>query len=630
MAVSILSQSRWNGGMSSDLKEGPKNSFFYSLAFDFRKNPSQLSILPGTRVDSGEVVSDLILDMVQVNDGSRYAIGDTGTFYKRTTGGTWSKVGSISESAYGMLYRPDTDAIYLTKDKEVAIYHPVSGSPILTSTKFGPSRSEESAALKSGGTNTYSLTTAVNEASIHKREFTSDIEPLYSIKVFVKDKGTGDWTLTLHDDANNSLGSVTVTNANLFNNQLNEFKFSSQVRILVKPNARTYHYHLTSTVADGTVQTTTASSLADCDVEVWADRLVNTNNGFHPIMQFLQYTLIGNGNYVAQHEPLSDDPSNLEFKRHRLVLPTGYEVTGLSQWEEFAVIAAEKRASSSAQQFQKGLLFFWDGLSSTYNYYIDITEGSPYSPYLHNNTLYYFARDSLYGYAGGRPTKIRTMRETDAEFSDTSDSYVVYPNMMAVRRGVLLTGFPSETTNQSVEHGVYSYGSIEKNYNESFGFSYAISSGTLTNTGSNNLRIGMIRNFGDELFVSWREGSEYGVDIVDNSSDPASTAILESLTFDNEVAYKNKLALALKLTFTALPADMTVTLKYSINRAAFVTADTATEGDTLIYSEFDPSGDVHFKEIQFRIEATGTATSTPIFNSFAFEFDDLEDEDFSD
>ena len=72
---------------------------------------------------------------------------------------------------------------------------------------------------------------------------------IFSIGVYVVAKGTGNWTLTLHDATNTVLGSLLIANTNLTNGQINYFK------IPYTWTSGTLHFHLTSTVADGTVKT---------------------------------------------------------------------------------------------------------------------------------------------------------------------------------------------------------------------------------------------------------------------------------------------------------------------------------------------------------------------------------------
>lgn len=572
------------GGISIDSKLGSTAQFYDEYHTDFRSNPSNISVLPQPADASNGVVTDLIQAMDQINSGVRYALGDAGRVYRVSTAGVWSYEGSIGENGgAGLAYRADVDHIYIAGTTKLARITRASSLAKYEPNWFSYGQSTCTTCYKTGGTAAYTLLTAISELAQQKRTFTADIEPLYQIGVKVTNKGTGDWTLTLHDDANNVLGTVTVTNANLKNNQINYFVFSSPVRIQRGDDgggsALTYHFHLTSTVADGVANTTTAGSLADCDMELWATALVSTQNGLHPVGNFTNLTLIGNGNYLASYEPLQDSPTTADFNRHRLTFPPGFEVCGFAQKNLMFVIGCEKRSSSG--EFQEGALFFWDGVADTYNDWWPVPEGSPESLFSTENTVLFIANGALYEVRGSdQPIKLRTIRGTNSDYSGRTDSTHCYPNMMTVRRGLLLFGFPSYTTNQSLNHNVYSYGVISREYPLSFGRSYTISTGTELNNGTNNLRLGMVKNYGDTLYISWRDDSatprHYGVDVVDNSSVPASTFGLTALVFDDSRAWAYKEAAEIVCTFDPAPADTTLTIKYRIDDDSDWTYSTQT------------------------------------------------------
>lgn len=508
----IWNQQNFSGGQSTDLKIGTRNSFAYSRSLDFRKKPSQMSVLPGSTLASAGVVDDLVQDMVQVADGTRYALGSSGNLYKVSTTNVWTVAGSMANGAYGLVYRQDLDAIYIASTTYASLYSLVSSSPTMKIAQYGASKSINPNATSSGGGQTYSLSTSISEGSIDKRSFASDIEPLYSIKVNITTIGTGDWTLTLHDGLNSVLGTSTILAANVTLG-LNEFVFSTPIRMLIDPsgngNGRQYHFHLTSTVAGGAVATQTAGDFSVGDYEIWANRFVNPNNGMHPGVNFLNSVVFGNERYLSVWEPLSDTPGNTEWQRHKLIFPPGYEVCGLAANNEYLAIATERRSTSNSKTFQDGKIFFWDGVTAGYNFFVDCPEGAPYGIHTYHNSIFYISGTALYQWAGSQPVKIQTLPNTDSEYSNSADQTFVYPNAMTVRRNILLMGYPSQTTNQSIEHGVYSWGAVDKDYPSSFGYNYITSnmqsSGIRTNNGVNNLRIGMIKNFTDQLYISWRD-----------------------------------------------------------------------------------------------------------------------------
>lgn len=630
----------FTGGESQDPKfvrrtRYPTYQYSYGRHVNVRASARAFSVLPGMQKTSAGTVTDLIQDMTQVPDGSRYALGDGGNIYKVTTGGVWSKIGALGEAGgAGILYRPDSDCVYITGQTKVARIKTVSTTPILDVNWFAYGVSAATSCTKTGGTNTYSLTTSVKEDAVNMRTFIADIEPLYRIGVKVIAKGTGDWTLTLHDDANNALGSVTVTNANLVNGQLNYFTFSSQVRLQVSvnnytsasSNGRTYHFHLTSTVADGTVATTTASSLADCDMEYWAAALVQPVNGLHPIYQFSNLTLIGNEKYVASYAPLQDNPTTSDFLRHQLQFPPGYQTNGFAQLDLYAAITAEQRSSNTTQDFQAGKMFLWDGIATTYNRYYDIPEGSPESLFSHKNVLYMIAGGALYESSGGQPVKIRTIRDTETTFTSIADSTHVNPHMMTVRRGILLVGYPSFTTNLSLEHAIYGFGQVSQQFPMSWTTSYSLSTGTRFKTASNNLKMGFIKNFGDTLYMSWRDDTSgtvtYGVDMVNNSSAPATDFELSLVYFDAGEPYKQKGAKKALSTWDTLPSGVNITMKYKIDNETnwhYVTDDGSPAVTSGTIAQVNIAK--QFSGIEVGIDGTCSGTTSPSCTSLFLVYD---------
>lgn len=648
----------FEGGWATDKKVGQYNSQAYTQAFDFRKSPSQISVLPGlTREDNG-VVKDLLQNEVMTDDGTIYALGSGGGFYKRTTSGVWSSEASIGVGTFGLDYRKDTNSIYASTNKAVSLYNQVSTSPAMYMGYYGNSYSQYNnsdnegfnvSAYQIGSTKTYTPPTSIIENSNNLRYFQSDIEPLNKISLFVVSKGSGDWTLTLHDGLNNVLGTSTVTNANLNNNTFNDFNFTSathgQVRIYVAPNARTYHIHAVSTVADGTLSTSAANDLSQSDLEVWSDRLVYTNNGLHPIQRFQQFECIGNGNYLSVWEPidLGINPQVMtsgpqqEWYQHKLVFPMEYEVCGLAVQNEFLVIAAEKTTTTSSTQ-QSGILFFWDGLSPTYNYFVIIPEGSPYALNEYKNVVEYYAGGDWYSITGptSDPIKLRSMPESDTEFSSNSSLLQIYPYAATVRRGVHLMAYPSYSTNTSLNFGVYSWGAVDKNFAESFGYSYLISTGTQNYSSSNNLTIGMVKNFGDILHVSWRDtlNGGYGVDVITNSSNPAPLAIWQSLIFDNGYTSRQKMAAWMDCYYD-LPDGATIQMAYSINRGAWI-LDPQKYSNTNLwqgqsnYARFSTTSGSQgrFYEIQMQLIVTcdNIVTQSPVIYLVSLAYDPLINE----
>lgn len=607
------------GGQSSDEAFGIAASSAYLRALEHRKNPSQLTVLPGPRTLNAGVVQDLILNILQVQNGTRYGYGDQGNIYKISTSNVVTYLNKLATGSDGCLYRSDSDAMYFATQTTLQRYYPISGSPTFDVT-YGPSKSIDAAAYRTGGSATYTVPLAIDETQ--QCSFQPDIEPFYSNKVKVVAKGTGNVTLTLHDGLNNVLGSVTVSAANM-NTGLQEFLYSSQIRGLVKPNARTYHFHLTSTVADTTIQCATANQLNTADFELWAYLLVDTVNNLHPMAQFLQYTLIGNGNYLAVWEPLSDsNPPNSELQRHRLVFPSGFEVYGIAVTDEFAVIACGKCSTNGTKDFQEGKLFIWDGVSQTYNQIVDVAAGCPEGIRTHENIPYFVVNGVLSAWPGGRDvTKVRTIANLTNTYTGVIDNTHTYPNMLTVKDGMLHVGYPSVTTNAAIEFGTYVWGSLDKNFAASFNYGYVPANMQVTNTGT-TLQQGCVRNFGDEMYMSWKDASgNYGLDIIDNLCTPAPIFKFRMRRLDAGSPYRDKQAVKQAIAFDVLPNGTTITAVSKINNAAYISGLSSSANTERLVSPIDKPS--LFKRIVTGFDGTCTGTTSPTIYSQVLEYKPL-------
>lgn len=682
------------GGQSIDFKYGIANSFYTSQALDFRQKASQMSVLPGFRQFT--TTQDLITAMIQDPTGVRYAVGDAGYVYRISTGGSLSVIGNLtSNGAAGIVYNQQSDNLYIPGQQDVSVYGQVTrGSApgwkfgnfgVSASTAVGvvdifdsttgaydiPRNNAQAAAATAGGainlsnyqslvtntlTNTYTVSsTTISEATGQFCSFVPDIEPFYSVAVYVTAKGSGSLILTMHDSLNNSLGTVTITNGNLVVGW-NNFVFDAPgIRAIPNGFATStsagYHFHLTSSVASDTttVATINASDLTGANFLLFAYRLVKPNNGWHPTTIFGPYLCIGNGPYISTYTFNNDaNPNNATsgthgsgWDRHALTLDFGYEVCGLTVNNQYLVVGAEKRSSSNTNSFQDGYLYFWDGSNTNFNFKIEIPMGAPYAPQTINNITYFICAGSLFAWGGGQQViKVRYLAYQNTDYLGTVDRTIVNPNMMDVRYNLLMIGYPSTTTNVNINYGVYSWGAVELTYPNSFGYSYA---GSIAPTvgqnysAANNMQLGMIKNFVDTMYMSWRytdAGSvvHYGLDIVDNTSTPAPSFSWQSLIWDGGVRYKTKKALRLRINFLPLPAGTTLTANYTLDRGTQVTADptsgtsySAAVGDTAITVEFN---NARFKEIQFGFSGTcsSSATTPPTITGVTLEVDTLEDE----
>lgn len=636
----------WNGGAATDKKTGQANSFADSQSLDFRKSPSQISVLPGTRRTDNGVVTDLIQNEVMTETGRIYSIGSSGNIYTCSPSGTWSLFGNIGTvGTFGINYRQDQDSIYIPGTTSVSVITKVSTTPTLLAGFYNESQSAYNnssqagfnvSSNQSGSTKTTAISTFYTESTTQKRFFQTDIQPISKIGVNITSTG-GDWTLVVHDGLNTQLGTSTITPTA---NGINYFSFSTPISINVGPNAaQTYHFHLTSTTTGGSISSIVNNDLSTCDMELWANRLVVTKNGIHPQITFQQFECIGNGRYLSVWENLGEEsPSNSAWQRQKLSFPPGYEVCGLTVFNEYLVIATE-RTTTGNNTPQEGIIFYWDGLSDTYNYFTRIPEGSPEAIHEFENAIYYEAGGSWYVITSvaSTPEKIRRFPGSENVYTGSNVQTKVYPYMGTVRYGVHLFGWPSTTGNPNIPYGVYSWGKTDYLQPNSFGYSYILSTDTQYKSDTNNLTIGMVKNFGNILHISWRNGSIFGIDVVDANSTPAKFSKVEEIIEDNKIVIKQKLAFYVAAKWLDIQDGVEIILKYSINRGPWVYSERFSNANPWAvdnepnYARFDiGDSDVearHYElQIGLDIYCDQTVTIAPVIVSLGAPFDTLDSE----
>jgi len=658
-----INQQSFVAGQSLDPKLAVANSYYQSIALDNRSLPSQISVLPGPQNISNSL-GGLITAMEQDLNGVRWGSGVDGGIYKIDTSDVVTPIDTMTEAgSAGMLYSQVTDQLYIPGQTMVSMYGQVTtgnpGQPVFRSNQFAQSAStangcvnlftstgffdgsarNNSQSLATGitentviggsvvtnSTNTYSVPTTVTLTPTTQCPFSPDIEPFYSIMVYIKAKGTGDWTLTLYNQLQIVIATVTVTNANLTSGAYNKFAFGKQVRALVNASqtgtSGTYSWVVTSTVADGTVGTLTSGDLSTADFLLFAYRLVQTHNGWHPTAYFngagFGALCIGNGQYLSLYNFGNDsNPTNYQWVRHFLTFKQGYEVCGITTNNQYLIIACERRSNEPTRNAQDGCLYFWDGTTNAPAMFIDVPMGSPYEIYTANNVTYFTCAGSLFAWSGGQTViKVRKLAYQQTDYLGAVDSTITNPNMMAMRYNVLMIGYPSSTTNINLNYGVYSWGTVELTFPNSLALSYLLANQYMNNTGSiSNLQIGCVYNFVDAMYISWSytdasSVTHYGMDRLNNSSPSAPAFSFTSLIYDGGSVYKIKEGLRVKLTTLALPAGYTINMWYSLDRGTKVFPTGATLGTGSTGATLDINQRYH--EVQYGFTGTSTGVNSP-------------------
>jgi hypothetical protein len=316
---------------------------------------------------------------------------------------------------------------------------------------------------------------------------------------------------------------------------------------------------------------------------------IQTATGFATIKNFLNMCCFSNGRYLAT---LYDAAT---FTYNRLTFPPGTYVRDLDVRGEYLAIAVND--NSDLTKATRGWVYYWDGTSSTYNFFNEVQDGGGISSIQAN-------QDSVFIFPGnagniyldtGRVTKIKRL-----PFVGKQTIYV-YPGADCNFRGLLTFGVASGTST-TVKRGVYELGQPDINYPTSLNLSYPISTGTKSGTG---VEIGAVYAVGPQIYVGWKDSTTYGVDLLSASTNQLSVVYETRMVNLPTKGVFNRF----KLFCKPLASGESITLKYDADQSgswtSLGTATYAADGAVtakLLTDEFKAN------DVQFQVTLAGTST----------------------
>ncbi len=413
-----------------------------------------------------------------------------------------------------------------------------------------------------GTGNTYTVPVALSEASSAILSFTPARDPQKSIQVSINTVGTGNWTVTIHDSANNKIASLTVANASLHTGNY-EFIFATPWRVLTN-FTNTYHAHFTSTVADGSIDTGTSSNLSTAGFTTYFSFLV-TDTNFHPIGQMLNQMVIGNERYVGTYNGL---PAS--YNPNTLILPAAYHVRCFAMWNEYLAIGVVR--GNSMTDFDSGRVYFWDGSALTFNFYIDV-EGGVNAMLGYRGDLYIWVgyQGYMFKYTSGALNAEKAKRQP---FIAEGDTMEIFPGAVTMWKTLLRYGSAGKSTSTTTYRGGFTWGSFltisffNQMYHDSLSFDYVPSTGNYGST----VTIGMMTTVQDNLLMSWRDGIACGVDNINTSNAPASSGTIQLVLNDDGRVDKNKSAMTMLIQHLPLRTGETMQGEYNLDRGSWITS----------------------------------------------------------
>jgi hypothetical protein len=385
------------------------------------------------------------------------------------------------------------------------------------------------------------------------------------------------------------------------------------------------------------VGTINAGDMTSADFLWFAYALVATNNGMHPTTLFtgngVPFLCIGNGNYLTTYNFGNDsNPSNSQYVRHQLYFQPGEEACSIATNNQFLLIGTEKRSSDPSRNYQYGCIYVWDATTTAPLFSIRLPMGAPYSMHTENGVTYMTIQGSLYAWQNNSSVviKVRKLAYETTDYSNALDQTMCYPNMMTSRYGVLMMGYPSVTNLTNINFGVWSWGTVELTYPNSYCLSYKLDNGLENFSTQNQLQMGCVYNYVDTMYMSWsyidaNSVQHYGMDRLNNYSPPANNFTLRSLIWDGGVTYKQKRGARVKIRMLPLPSGYTINSFYNVDRGVDIIGSyTPAVGDRFILQEATKRGD----EFQWGFSGTTSGATLPaVFLDSSMMIDPQEEEE---
>lgn len=694
----IVGNTEFYGGLSTDDKIGIENSYADGECLDVRKSPSQMTVLPMSRkLPTSDVVTGLMTAMVQSKDGAIWGVDESGDLYRVNENNAISKVSTTATSSgFGLAYMRNEDALWYTDNKHTLFsYGPILNPGGLTVTTYSneylddygtriryavdPKDAGEgeltwyaydTEKLRADGTEEVEVETELDENEAEKVLFLPSLTNITKIGIGFTAKGSGTVTVLIHNEFNDVVArsaaksddDISISgytwfdvrpNTNTALSPSNQFRPSDPWSGDTAEAGSLYHIHIIASGAGFKVRSWDATSMwLSGDIAAQGTVLNETFNQKHPIYKDKNRLLIANGEYITikNSSAMSGLTTNY-ITQNGLRLDDGFEACCFGSSDEYIIIGAEQYNARSDRGFQAGRLYFWDGATEGHNFYIDCTMGAPKTILNFGNIVYLVIAGAMYAYTGGKElVKIRTLKGTDTEYSGMGSITEVNPNMMAVRREVLVLGYPSKTSAYTIRHGIYAFGSVDKNYPNCFTYNYKIpgDSASVTleqyNSDTQKLRIGCVYNFNDTLFYSYEvkttttpepteenpnpepvTTTDTALAVVDNQSGTSTSFLWKSLQYDAGAPYLQKEALRIGIYFNPLPANTTITPMYRLDDGPWVVVSEAkaVTGDRMAHCDINK----RFHELQYGfIGTTGNDTLTPVIKQVSAEIRVLNEE----
>lgn len=322
-----------------------------------------------------------------------------------------------------------------------------------------------------------------------------------------------------------------------------------------------------------------------------------TDASFHPMIEINLVLYIGDGNQVAQVDVSTFSANALDIKTPLRIKSLGRIGTDLLIGTYVADTVTETE------------IIRWNtwGVSFTNSDPIPEVGINAFFPADNMVLVQAGTKGNIYFYNG---ETLELYSKIPGEYSSTATAEV-YPNSVANKEGQILFGF-SNITGNPADQGIYRIGRHSRNFNYIMDFPYPISERSGADFVLTGLSIGAILVAGSDIYVSWKNGSSYGIDKLD------STLKLDGAYIETRVMIleREKLTNFIKsiIAYADLPTGTDVTMYLSKNYAAYGSALSDVNDTQRNIIETVNEG-TDFTTLQLKIKVTTSSNTAPKIES---------------
>jgi hypothetical protein len=329
-----------------------------------------------------------------------------------------------------------------------------------------------------------------------------------------------------------------------------------------------------------------------------------TNLKYHPMIEQNMNLYIGDGYNLAEWDGSA-------FTASALDLPTSLVIKCLGTLP----VGTDVLIGTEGNDVTKTAIFRWNTWSVSFTS-SDMIEETGINAFLKaDNFVYVSAGEygNIYVYDG---SQLELYKKVQGTYSPAAKA-TVHPDAVANLDGQVLFGVSNSTGNPCLQ-GVYRIGRHSRNYNWIVDLAYPISERATGAFVLSSIEIGSIIVLGQKILVSWKNGSTYGVDLLDTSNR------CDGAYFETRVIRADRLVHStfseFVMAYNSLPASTALTLTYDKNYAGSYTTPTSSQVTDIDRKTISLEEGIEATALQLKVLFTCSTSSTPSLEMLAIYY----------